>query len=83
MILKNIKKIIKEYFNKKFYEEINSKSCWKKEELTEEEYRRILYKIKYSNEIIKEYGSIENWERTMKKSGFKPYMHYNLKDLLE
>ena len=81
--MKSIKKKLKEYFDNKIYEEINSRSCWKKEKLTEEEYRRILYKIKYGEEIIKEYGSLEKWEKVMNRSGFKPYMYYNLKDLKE
>ncbi len=83
MILKKIKKKLKEYIDKKFYEEINSRLCWKKEELTEEEYRRILYKIKYGEEIIQEYGSLEKWDKVMDKSGFKPYMYHYMKDLKE
>lgn len=81
MKLKNIKKRIKEYFDRKFYEEINSRSCWKKETLTEEDYRRLLYVIKYGSEIVKEYGSIENWERVMEINGFKPYMYHDIEDL--
>ena len=77
MKIENIKSKLKSYFEKKIYE--NSSRCFgTDEELSEEEVKKLLYIIDFSEEIIKEYGSIEKWEKVMKKSNMKPYLYcYN------
>ena len=41
--------------------------------LSEKDVRKLLYFIKFSDEIINEYGSLERWEKIMNKCGLKPY----------
>lgn len=78
--VKNIKNKLKEYFDKKMYENIQKMFGEPQYNLSEEEARRLLYYIKFADEIISEYGSLEKWEKVMKKSGLKPYLYYNFKE---
>lgn len=82
MSVKEFKSKLKEYFDRKMYEEIQKTYGEPQYDLSEETVRRLLYVIKFSNELISEYGSIEKWEKVMKKSGFKPYLYYDFKELM-
>lgn len=51
--------------------------------LSEEDVRKLLYFIKFSDEIINEYGNLERWEKIMNKCGLKPYLYYDFKELIK
>lgn len=76
MSVKEFKSKLKEYFERKMYEEIQKTYGEPQYDLSEEDVRKLLYFIEFSDEIIKEYGSLKKWEKVMEKSGLKPYLYY-------
>ena len=83
MSVKEIKIKLKKYFEKKMYESIQEMYGEPQYDLSEEDIRRLLYVIKYGEELITEYGSIEKWKKVMRKSVFKPYLYYDFKELIK
>lgn len=81
--VKEIKVKIKNYLDRKMREEIQEMFGEPQYNLSEEDVRKLLYFIKYSDEIIAEYGSLERWEKILKKSGLKPYLYYDFKELIK
>lgn len=80
MSVKEFKSKLKEYFDRKMYEEIQKAYGEPQYDLSEEDVRKLLYFIKFSDEIISEYGSLERWEKVLNKSGLKPYLYYDFKE---
>ena len=80
MSVKEFKSKLKEYFDRKMYEEIQKTYGEPQYDLSEEDVRKLLYFIKFSDEIISEYGSLERWEKVLNKSGLKPYLYYDFKE---
>ncbi len=78
--VKNIRNKLKEYFDKKMYEHIQKIFGEPQDNLSEEEVKKLLYYIKFADEINNEYGSLEKWEKVMKKSKLKPYLYYIFKE---
>lgn len=83
MSVKELKIKIKNYFDKKMTESIQEMFGEPQEELSEEDIRRILYIIKFSDELVAEYGSIDRWRKVMQKGGYKPYMYFDIKELMK
>ena len=80
MRVKEIKVKIKNYFDKKMNEEFQRMFGEPQYNLSEEDVRKLLYFINFSDEIISEYGSLERWEKVLNKSGLKPYLYYDFKE---
>lgn len=80
MSVKEFKSKLKEYFDRKMYEEIQKTYGEPQYDLSEEDVRKLLYFIKFSDEIISEYGGLERWEKVLNKSGLKPYLYYDFKE---
>ena len=71
MSAKELKVKVKNYFDKKMNEEFQRMFGEPQYNLSEEDVRKLLYFIKFSDEIINEYGSLERWEKIMNKCGLK------------
>lgn len=67
-----LKNKIKAYFEKLIIQDLNRSRCFPHEEISEEEKRRLLYYIEFHEEIIKEYGSYDNWKRVLERDNMKP-----------
>lgn len=83
MSAKELKVKVKNYFDKKMNEEFQRMFGEPQYNLSEKDVRKLLYFIKFSDEIISEYGSLERWEKVLNKSGLKPYLYYDFKELIK
>ncbi len=83
MSAKELKVKVKNYFDKKMNEEFQRMFGEPQYNLSEEDVRKLLYFIKFSDEIINEYGSLERWEKIMNKCGLEPYLYYDFKELIK
>lgn len=83
MSAKELKVKVKNYFDKKMNEEFQRMFGEPQYNLSEEDVRKLLYFIKFSDEIINEYGSLERWEKIMNKCALKPYLYYDFKELIK
>lgn len=80
MNVKEIKIKVKNYLEKKAWEDYQKMFGEPKYDLSDEDVKKLLYFIKFSDEIISEYGSLERWEKVLNKSGFKPYLYYEFEE---
>ena len=68
MSIKQFINIVKEYMNKQMYREIQKMFGEPIYDISEEYVIVLLYYIDNSEEILKKYGSLEKWEKSMKKN---------------
>lgn len=68
MSIKQFINIVKEYMNKQMYKEIQKMFGEPIYDISEEDVKVLLYYIDNSEEILKKYGSLEKWEKSMKKN---------------
>lgn len=68
MSIKQFINIVKEYMNKQMYREIQKMFGEPIYDISEEDVKVLLYYIDNSEEILKKYGSLEKWKKSMKKN---------------
>ena len=73
MSIKQFINIVKEYMNKQMYREIQKMFGEPIYDISEEDVKMLLYYIDNSEEILKKYGSLKKWEKSMKKNVKKIY----------
>jgi hypothetical protein len=64
---------IKEYLNEQMFKEIQKIYGEPIYDISEEDVKMLLYYIDNSEEILKKYGSLKKWEKSMKKNVKKIY----------
>lgn len=64
---------IKEYLNEQMFKEIQKIYGEPIYDISEEDVKMLLYYIDNSEEILKKYGSLKKWEKSMKKNAKKIY----------
>lgn len=64
---------IKEYLNEQMFKEIQKIYGEPIYDISEEDVKMLLYYIDNSKEILKKYGSLKKWEKSMKKNVKKIY----------
>lgn len=64
---------IKEYLNEQMFKEIPKIYGEPIYDISEEDVKMLLYYIDNSEEILKKYGSLKKWEKSMKKNVKKIY----------
>lgn len=64
---------IKEYLNEQIFKEIQKIYGEPIYDISEEDVKMLLYYIDNSEEILKKYGSLKKWEKSMKKNAKKIY----------
>ena len=64
---------IKEYLNEQMFKEIQKIYGEPIYDISEEDVKMLLHYIDNSEEILKKYGSLKKWEKSMKKNVKKIY----------
>lgn len=64
---------IKDYLNEQMFKEIQKIYGEPIYDISEEDVKMLLYYIDNSEEILKKYGSLKKWEKSMKKNVKKIY----------
>lgn len=64
---------IKEYLNEQMFKEFQKIYGEPIYNISEEDVKMLLYYIDNSEEILKKYGSLKKWEKSMKKNVKKIY----------
>lgn len=76
----NFKNLIKTYIDNILTKELKKRQCFYCDDITDEDRRRLLYYIEFSDEILNEYGSYNRWKYILEKDNMKPYMYYIFKE---